>query len=110
MIRAIIVDDEQGGIDNLRELLRKYCPQVKITGEGRDADEAKRLIDELSPQLVFLDIEMPFCNGLDLIDRFEKVDFEVIFVTAFEKYVLKAIRLSACDYIMKPIDVSELIS
>lgn len=110
MITAIIVDDEQGGIDNLRELIRKYCPQVKVIGEGANADEAKKLIDELSPELVFLDIEMPFSNGFDLLAGYEKINFEIIFVTAFEKYVLKAIKLSACDYIMKPIDVSELIA
>ncbi|MDB5281760.1 MAG: DNA-binding response regulator [Bacteroidota bacterium] len=110
MINAVIVDDEKAGIENLKALLAKYCPQIKIKGEAENYNVAKKVIDEVKPQLVFLDIEMPFGNGFELLAAYEQVPFEVIFVTAFEKYALKAIRLSACDYILKPIEISELIA
>jgi len=108
MITAIIVDDEEAGVENLNNLIIKYCPGINVVGTAGSANEAKIIIDKHAPQLVFLDIEMPFGNAFNLLAEYEKVPFEVIFVTAFEKYALQAIRLSACDYILKPIDVSIL--
>src|SRR4051812_48131080 len=110
MINAVIIDDEKGSIENLKALLEKYCPQVKVKGIAGDYNVAKTVIDDVKPQLVFLDIEMPFGNGFELLATYDSVPFEVIFVTAFEKYALKAIRLSACDYILKPIEIGELIA
>jgi two-component system LytT family response regulator len=109
MITAIIVEDELSGIENLILLLNKFCPQVKIIGSARTAREGKEIILEKKPQLVFLDIEMPYGNGFDLLQSFDSIDFEVIFVTAFDKYALKAIKSSAIDYLLKPIDIEELI-
>jgi two-component system, LytTR family, response regulator len=110
MIQAVAVDDEKAGRENLKALLGKYCPQVKVIGEASNPPEAIEVLNKLNPQLLFLDIEMPFGNGFDLLATYEQIPFEVIFVTAFEKYALRAIRLSACDYIMKPIEITELVS
>lgn len=110
MINAIIVDDEKAGRENLKALLTKYCPQVKLLGEAEDPREAKKAIARLEPQLVFLDIEMPYGNAFDLLAGYDSIPFEIIFVTAYEKYALRAIHLSACDYVMKPVDIAELIA
>lgn len=109
MITAVIVEDELTGIENLAVLLNKFCPRVKLIGTARSAKEGKEVILDLKPDLVFLDIEMPFGNGFDLLQSIEKVDFEVIFVTAFDKYALRAIKVAAIDYLLKPIDIEELI-
>lgn len=110
MIKAIIVDDEPNGVKNLRALLSSYCPDVNMVGESGDLQGAFELICTKKPELVFLDIEMPFGSGFELLDRINDINFEVIFVTAFEKYAMHAIRKSACDYILKPIDISDLVN
>lgn len=110
MIHAIIIDDEIAGISNLRALVSKYCSKVKIVAECENIIQGKEAIEALKPQIVFLDIEMPFGNGFDLLLSYEKVPFQVIFVTAFEKYALQAIRMSACDYVLKPIGIHDLIA
>ncbi len=110
MINAIIVDDEEAGVENLTNLLKKYVPELKVVATACNITMAKELIAKLNPHLLFLDIEMPFGNGLDLIAGYDRIPFEVIFVTAFDKYALQAIRLSACDYILKPIDIQELVN
>lgn len=109
MITAVIIEDELSGIDNLTLLLSKFCPGVKLVGTARSAKEGRQVILDLKPNLVFLDIEMPYGNGFDLIESIEKIEFEVIFVTAFDKYALRAIKSSAIDYLLKPIDIEELI-
>ncbi|HWB65196.1 MAG TPA: LytTR family DNA-binding domain-containing protein [Chitinophagales bacterium] len=108
MISAVIIDDEKAGIENLGNLLARYCPDVSIAGTAGNITTGKEIIDDTEPELVFLDIEMPFGNGFDLLAGYSTIPFEVIFVTAFEKYAIKAIRLSACDYILKPIEIAEL--
>jgi len=110
MINAIIIDDEPGNIRVLKELLQEYCWDVNILGEAGQADEAYKLIQELHPELVFLDIEMPYGNAFDLLDKLMPIDFEVIFVTAFNDYTLKAFRYSALDYLLKPVNLKELRS
>lgn len=109
-IRSIIVDDEKHGRENLSGILREHCPDVLIAGEAGSVEGAIDLINELNPDLVFLDIEMPRANGFNLLERFDAPDFEVIFVTAFDNYAIKAIRFSAVDYILKPINYKELKS
>ena len=104
MIRAIIVDDEPKNRKILRSLLTDFCPQVTITGEAASAEEARTLIDEETPDLLFLDIEMPRGNAFDLLDEIMPVKFEIIFITAFDEYTLKAFRYSALDYLLKPVD------
>lgn len=107
-ISAIIIEDEAISRSTLRSYLTKYCPQVKLLGEAENILEGKKLIDQCKPQLVFLDIEMPFGTGFDLLEQFEKLPFEVIFITAYSNYAMQALNLSAAYYILKPISIEEL--
>lgn len=110
MIKAVIVDDES----KLRELLKikvgNHCPSVSLCGEASNVQEAYELIINKKPQLVFLDIAMPGASGFDLLEKFDKVDFEIIFVTGFNEYALNALKVSAVDYLLKPIRNEDLIS
>jgi two-component system LytT family response regulator len=100
-IRVIIIDDERAARDELKRLLENY-PDFEIAAEARNADEAKALIQTLLPDLIFLDIQMPVKSGFDLLESLEKVP-QVIFVTAFDHYAVKAFEVSALDYLMKPV-------
>jgi two-component system LytT family response regulator len=104
MIRTILVDDEPRGINTLKKLLQEYCPGLKIVAECGDAESAKEKIEILEPQLVFLDISLPGKSSFDLLTELEKIEFEIIFVTAHHQYTLQAFRYSAVDYLVKPID------
>jgi len=108
MINALIVDDEPKNIRILQGLLAESCPDVRITGEAVSAETAMPLIAEKRPDLVFLDIEMPHGNAFDLLDRIMPIDFEIIFITAFDAYTLKAFKYSALDYLLKPVSIDEL--
>ena len=105
-IKSIIVDDEKHGRENLAGILQKYCPDVDLLGDADSVDAAVLLIQKHNPDLVFLDIEMPKANGFQLLERFKDFRFEVIFVTAYDNYAIKAIRFSAADYILKPINLT----
>jgi two-component system LytT family response regulator len=107
-IKAIIVDDEQHCIDALQTMLQKKCPEVTVLGGVNSVKEAKDLITELQPDVVFLDVEMPHQNGFELLKLFDKITFDVIFTTAYEQYALKAIKFNALDYLLKPFSVKEL--
>ena len=109
MIKAILVDDEQNNSEVLSEIINQYCPSVWICGRATNIDEAEQLINVTNPQLIFLDIQMPGGSGFDLLDRLKNKKTEVIFVTAYNNFLLKAIRYSALDYIIKPINIPELI-
>lgn len=109
-IKAVIVDDEQIARDVLKGYLEKYCPIVELIGMASNINEATPLIKESKPQLVFLDVEMPFGNAFDILEACAPVEFETIFITAFADYSLKALNASAAYYILKPIDISELIT
>jgi two-component system LytT family response regulator len=109
MIRAIIVDDEVHNRNVLQTLLRKHCQEVEIIAEAESAPDAFFKIAELKPQLVFLDIRMPDKSGFDLLKLFKEIDFEVIFVSAFDEYAIKAFEFNALDYILKPIDYVKLM-
>ncbi|HLG41459.1 MAG TPA: LytTR family DNA-binding domain-containing protein [Chitinophagaceae bacterium] len=108
MIQAIIIDDEPGNIDVLKKLITDFCEDIEIPGTAASVEEGINLIKERKPDLVFLDIEMPGKNAFDLIDYLTPVAFEIIFVTAFEHYALKAFRYSAIDYLLKPVNIREL--
>ena len=110
MIRAVIIDDEQNNIDNLQKLLQKYCPEVIIAATALNAENGKRMIREQTPDLVFLDIQMPGKNGFDLLKSLTNYSFQIIFVTAFDKYGIQAVKFAAIDYLLKPIDIEELKS
>ncbi|MEL1245357.1 LytTR family DNA-binding domain-containing protein [Flavobacterium sp. DGU11] len=108
-IRSVIVEDETAAREVLRSYLTKYCPQVEIVGEAQNSREAIPLLHELEPQLVFLDVEMPFGNAFDVLEACGDLTFETIFVTAFSEYSLKALNQSAAYYLLKPISIEELI-
>ena len=107
-MKAIIVDDEKASRQMLTHYLEKYCPEVTPVGEAQNVDDAFELAQRTKPDLVFLDISMPRKDGFELLRMFETPPFEVIFVTAFGEYAITALRLSACDYLMKPINIDEL--
>lgn len=108
-IRSVIVEDESAAREALRNYLTKYCPQVEIIGEAFDFRSAVPLIHELQPDLVFLDVEMPFGNAFDVLEACRDVRFETIFVTAFSSYSLQALNQSAAYYLLKPVSIEELI-
>ena len=108
-ISCLIVEDEIVARDVLNNYISKYCPQLEVIGEAKNALEAKELILTLKPQLVFLDVELPFGNAFDILEETKSHTFETIFVTAFSEYSLKALNLSAAYYILKPVSIEELI-
>ncbi len=108
-LRSIIVEDEETSRDILRNYLNKYCPNVEILGEASNVDEALVLIRSNDLDLVFLDVEMPFGNAFDLLDKVGDVDFETIFVTAYNHYAIEALNAHASYYLMKPISIDDLI-
>jgi len=107
-INALIVDDEQDSRETLRSYLTKYCPQVTIVDESANIQEARKAVLKHEPQLVFLDVEMPHGNAFDLLEQWETVPFETIFVTAFSKYAIQAFNLSAAHYLLKPLEIEAL--
>ena len=109
VINSIIVEDEQNNRENLLNILKEYCPSVNILAVCESALEGRMKIMELKPDLVFLDIEMPGGDGFSMLESLSELNFEVIFVTAFSSYAVKAIKFSALDYIVKPIDIMELL-
>src|SRR5688572_8328398 len=104
MVRTILVDDEPRGLNTLKKLLQEYCPEIRVIAECANAETAKDKIELLEPQLAFLDISLPGKTSFDLLAELEKVNFEIIFVTAHNEYTLQAFHYSAVDYLMKPID------
>jgi two-component system LytT family response regulator len=108
MLTAIIIDDEPKGRLALRQKLKDYCPDVTVTGEAGDGEEGLRLIEQLQPGIVFLDIEMPRMSGFDMLLRVHQQNFHLIFSTAYDHYAIKAIRFAAFDYLLKPVDIEEL--
>jgi Response regulator of the LytR/AlgR family len=109
-VTALLVDDEYKSLAILRNKLERFCPNVRIIGETVDPNEALLLIDTLNPQLVFLDIEMPELSGFDLLAKIETPEFEIIFVTAFDKYAIDAINHCAIGYLMKPVGNKDLLA
>lgn len=109
-LRAVIVDDEQSGRDSLSRLLEENCHDVEVVGQAGSVDQAVEVIRLNHPDLVFLDVEMPRGSGFELLKRIERPSFKTIFVTAHNHYAIKAIKFSATDYLLKPVDVDELIA
>jgi len=108
-LRAIVVDDEANSREILRNYLQKYCPDVQVMGEARSVKEALELVHSSDPDLVFLDVEMPFGNAFDLLDQVPERRFETVFVTAYDHYAKDALNNQAAYYLMKPISIEELI-
>ena len=109
MLKAIIIDDERHARESIKLILEKHHANVEILGMAESVAEAIIKIKEFHPDLIFLDIDMPDGNGFEVIEAFDNPDFEVIFVTAYGNYAIKAIKISALDYIVKPIEPSELL-
>jgi two-component system LytT family response regulator len=110
MIKAIIVDDELGARESLSKMLEKNCKQIEVVAKVDSMLSAFEAITNKEPDLVFLDIEMPNGNAFDLLEKFKTINFNIIFTTAYDHYAIKAIKFSAVDYILKPIDPEELIT
>ncbi|HLP39468.1 LytTR family DNA-binding domain-containing protein [Lacibacter sp.] len=108
-MRAILVDDEPSGILTLRKMLELNCPEVQIEATCSNATTAIQKIEEIHPDLIFLDIRMPGKSGLDIMAELADTDAQVIFVTAHNEYLLQALQFSAVDYLMKPVDEDRLI-
>lgn len=108
-INTILIDDEQKSVSILCNKLERHCPQIEIIATTNDPESGIGLIDELEPDLVFLDVSMPRMSGLELLKHFPAAQFEVIFVTAFNQHAIEAINLSACGYILKPFDNDDLV-
>lgn len=110
MLKSVIIEDEAAAREALKSYITKYCPQVQLLGEAVNAQEAVSLIHKLQPELVFLDVEMPFGNAFDVLEACKDMSFETIFVTAFSEYSLRALNQSAAYYLLKPVSIEELIA
>lgn len=110
MLQAVIVDDEISNIENLTILLNKYCPKIIVAGTATNVGQGLLVINEVNPSLLFLDIQMPGKDGFDLLKSIETPDLEVIFVTAYDQYAIQAIKFSAIDYLLKPVNINELVN
>jgi len=107
-MQAIIIDDEKNSREALRKKIMAYCPQVQLVAEGSDGEEGLRLIAQYNPAIVFLDIEMPRMNGFTMLQQLPAKEFHLVFTTAYDQYAIDAIRYSAFDYLVKPVDTKEL--
>ncbi len=108
MLKTVLIDDDESNISALSEKLAKHCPQVQIIARCDNAQDGIRSIESLQPDVVFLDIEMPVMNGFVMLQQLNYKNFELIFVTAYDHYAIKAIRYSALDYLVKPVEIEEL--
>jgi len=110
MLNAVIIDDEAMARTLLAEMVKEYCPQVNIVEECKDLPSGVKAINKHQPDIVFLDIEMPGHSGLELLEFFneDQINFSIIFITAYDKYAIKAFKLSAVDYLLKPFETEEL--
>lgn len=109
MIKTLVIDDEEKSLKTLVMMLKEYCPGIEVVSEAKNALEGIREINIHKPDLVFLDIEMPNGSGFEMLESLPDRSFDVIFVTAYNHYALKAIKCNASDYIIKPVDVQELM-
>ena len=108
MFKTIIVEDEEKYTRILKKMLQENCPQIEIVGEASDIESAFELINETNPDLVLLDIVLPNGTAFDLLDRLMPINFEIIFITSYDSYSFKAIKYSALDYLLKPVNIKEL--
>jgi two-component system LytT family response regulator len=108
MLNAIIIDDETSSRNSLRQKLTKHCPEIKITGECENGEEGVKNIEQKTPDIIFLDVEMPRMNGFTMLKQLTNKNFEVVFITAYDHYAIRAIKFSALDYLVKPIEIASL--
>ena len=110
MIRSILIDDEVHCLNSLSIQLGEHCPEVEIMAKCMSGLRALEAVEKMNPDLVFLDIEMPTMNGFEFLEQCKQISFSVIFTTSYDQYAIKAFRISALDYLLKPIDPEELIA
>ena len=108
MIKTVIIDDEANARSTLRTLIQQTAPGVQVVGEGADVEEAGRLINQLQPDLVFLDIQLKKGTGFDVLRSLNDFDGEIIFVTAYDNYAVRAFQMAAFGYLLKPLQINEL--
>jgi len=108
MVKAVIIEDEKHSQDLLEIMLKEYCANIQVEGIAGDVNSGVELIKATKPNLVFLDVELSGGNGFDVLNHFEQPSFKVIFVTGYDHYALKAIKYSALDYLLKPVNLGEL--
>jgi len=109
-LRTLIIDDEEKARENLKSLLTDFCPNVEVVGMKDSVEDGIAGINEIQPDLVMLDIEMSRGTGFDLLEQLPEINFDIIFITAFHQYAIKAFKFSAADYLLKPISIEELQS
>ena len=107
-LKAIIVDDEKSSLQNLRQKLTEFCPDIHVIASSEKPEEAILLIRQYKPDVIFLDIEMPRMSGIRMLDELTDYTGEIIFTTAYNHYAVDAIRISAFDYLVKPVSITEL--
>src|SRR6266704_1521334 len=110
MIKAVIIDDEANCITTLLNDIKMFCPNVAVSGVCNSAREGMMIIQKYQPDLIFLDVEMPRMNGFEMLEAIEEINFQVIFTTAHDQFAARAFRVSAVDYLLKPIDSEDLVS
>jgi len=108
-MKALIIDDEIGSREYLFETLANNCPEVTVIGMAKDADQGFNMINKTKPDLVFLDVEMPNGSGFDLLQRFDSIPFEIIFVTGFDRYAINAIKFNCLDFLLKPYAFEDVV-
>ena len=107
-LKAILVDDELNSLQNLQLKIQEYCPTIRVVAQTQNPEEGIQLIHQHKPDVLFLDIEMPRMSGFKMLEQIPDVDFEVIFITAYNHYAINAIRICAFDYLVKPVGIEEL--
>lgn len=108
-IKTVIIDDETDAVDFINTIIGEYCTSLEVVGKAHNVIQGVEVINQSKPDLIFLDVEMPNGSGFDLLARYPEKDFDVIFITAFNHYAIRAIKFSAVDYILKPININEFI-
>lgn len=109
MINCILVDDEKNALEMMEWLLKTYCPQVQIVAMCNSAEQGIAAIQSEKPDVVFLDIEMPKMNGFDMLEKFDKLFFDVVFCTAYDQFAIRAFKYAALNYLLKPVDPEDLM-
>ncbi len=109
LLKCVIIDDEKKDRENIRMLLNSYCPQVNIIGEANDRESILSLLSKVKPDLIFMDIQLGAVSIFDILNELDKIDFKIVFVSAYDTYAIKGYKYDAIDYMLKPIDPRQLI-
>lgn len=108
-LKGIVIDDEKNGRDVIKSLVSTYCAEVNLVAEASNITDAYHLILQHQPDFVLLDIQMPGGSGFELLQKFEKINFDIIFITSYDKYAINAFKFSAVDYLLKPVEIDDLV-